>query len=166
MNAKLLVQDDELVKKFSFLLQDTIVKRAPAQELIDDADRLIYMFLANTNKKALRRIAERLIKDAISLYSNMKGVKIISGNDFVNVFASKQHDYGPYNIAKFGEVGIIVRLSDKTERLKHLISNNLKESNESIKDTLIDIANYTLILLLVMDNEWQVSCSHYVLKQI
>ncbi|MCY0865420.1 MAG: helix-turn-helix transcriptional regulator [Sulfobacillus sp.] len=33
----------------------------------------------------------------------------------------KQQDYGPGNINAFGELGLVVRLSDKIERLKHLL---------------------------------------------
>ena len=36
------------------------------------------------------------------------------------VFAKKQHDYGPGNISSFGEVGVLVRVSDKIARLKNL----------------------------------------------
>ena len=54
----------------------------------------------------------------------------------------KQRDYGPGNITAFGEVGVLVRLNDKIERLKHLIGNGLVPTNESLEDTWLDIVNY------------------------
>ena len=38
----------------------------------------------------------------------------------ITLFDKKQHDYGPQNISKFGMLGVLVRSSDKLERLIHL----------------------------------------------
>jgi hypothetical protein len=37
------------------------------------------------------------------------------------LMVKKRQDYGPGNINAFGELGVVVRLSDKMERLKHLL---------------------------------------------
>ena len=68
----------------------------------------------------------------------------------------KQQDYGSRNIAKFGTYGCIIRLSDKLERLAHLYRGNRKPraKNESIIDTLRDIANYANISLLCELGRW------------
>lgn len=42
--------------------------------------------------------------------------------------------------------GIVVRMSDKLARLGNLIQRPAKVSDESIKDTCIDLSNYCLIL--------------------
>ena len=39
----------------------------------------------------------------------------------IKTFDKKQHDYGPGNIAGFGEQGVLVRVSDKIARVKNLI---------------------------------------------
>ena len=70
------------------------------------------------------------------------------------VFKYKQYDYGPGNIAGFGEVGVLVRLNDKIERLKNLMLNNKEVNNESVYDTWLDIANYGLIGLMCKENLW------------
>ena len=78
-------------------------------------------------------------------------------DEIIDILIKKHNDYGPNNIAKApgGAVnGLAVRLHDKIERLNHLISNGKEPSNESIRDTFIDIANYGIIGLLVLDNKW------------
>jgi len=44
------------------------------------------------------------------------------------------------------EEGIIVRITDKLGRVVQLLKKDAKVSDESIHDTLIDLANYALLL--------------------
>lgn len=46
---------------------------------------------------------------------------------------------------EFGNTVILVRLMDKLERLKTLLSNPELENEESIEDTLKDLANYAIM---------------------
>lgn len=113
----------------------------------------------NKSQFSTKQISQ-VIGLAIMLYSkndDTKNAEII--NKCVNIFANKQHDYGPHNIARFSELGLVVRLADKVERLNNLIDK--QASNESIDDTYIDIINYCAILLLVINNEWFIPCTHY-----
>lgn len=71
------------------------------------------------------------------------------------LFDKKQHDYGPTNIAAFGEFGCIVRMSDKIRRLANLYSKHRKAKvRESVHDTLRDIANYAVISIMWLTNKW------------
>lgn len=45
------------------------------------------------------------------------------------------------------EEGILVRLSDKLARVSNLISKDPEVKSESIEDTILDIINYSAILL-------------------
>jgi S-adenosylmethionine hydrolase len=75
----------------------------------------------------------------------------------VNLLVKKHDDYGPTNIsdAPGGPLnGLSVRLHDKVARLNHLLSNNKQPKNEAIEDTFIDILNYAIIALLVIDGKW------------
>jgi hypothetical protein len=67
------------------------------------------------------------------------------------LLASKQHDYGHGNITAFGMKGVLVRLSDKVERLINLKSKKSKAQNESVIDTLRDIVGYCVIALMLND---------------
>lgn len=67
----------------------------------------------------------------------------------------KQLDYGPHNISKFGAYGCLLRMSDKLERLIHLMKNRRKRAtNESIQDSYRDLSNYAIIALMCEDNKW------------
>ena len=66
-----------------------------------------------------------------------------------DVVISKQKDYGKSNINAFGERGCLVRANDKMERLKHLSKENKDPTNESIDDSWLDLAGYSMIALLV-----------------
>ena len=68
------------------------------------------------------------------------------------LFDKKQHDYGPDNISKFGVVGVLVRSSDKIERLINL--QDKPEMNESIVDSWQDLSVYGAIARVVMENKW------------
>ena len=70
------------------------------------------------------------------------------------VMIAKQLDYGPGNISSWGEIGVAVRLTDKVERLRNLLMSGRKPENESIRDTALDIANYGLILMELLDKQW------------
>lgn len=66
----------------------------------------------------------------------------------------KQADYGPGNIADYGVLGVAVRINDKSQRLKNLLTKNRQPTNESMRDTFMDLANYGLIGLMLIDGDW------------
>ena len=69
----------------------------------------------------------------------------------------KHKDYGPTNISRSpgGPLnGLRVRMHDKTARLNHLLDNGAKPQNESLRDTFIDLMNYSAIALMVLDGTW------------
>lgn len=70
------------------------------------------------------------------------------------LFCSKHHDYGPNNIAAMGVDGIVSMLKSKVERLDRLHTQKVDPNNETLRDTVLDIADYGIILLLVMDGQW------------
>jgi hypothetical protein len=75
----------------------------------------------------------------------------------IDLLVQKHEDYGPANIsdAPGGPLnGLSVRLHDKIARLNHLLSNDKEPKNEAIEDTFIDILNYALIALLVIEGKW------------
>lgn len=67
------------------------------------------------------------------------------------VMYERGRKYGPGNIAEFGELGVLVRLSDKLARLK-----NSKDdfSDESVADTWLDVVGYGLIGLMIQKGLW------------
>lgn len=78
---------------------------------------------------------------------------IRAADEIVHTVIKKQNDYGPNNIRRspFGPIqGLAVRLYDKVARLANL-STGKKPSNESLRDTFVDIAGYGIIGLMILD---------------
>jgi hypothetical protein len=69
----------------------------------------------------------------------------------------KHKDYGPKNISGSpgGALnGLRVRIHDKLARINNLYDSGSTPENESLRDSFIDMANYAIIALLVLDDEW------------
>lgn len=72
----------------------------------------------------------------------------------------KHRDYGPSNIADApgGAInGLRVRMHDKMARINHLVDNQQEAVNEPLRDSFMDLANYAMIGLLVLDGKWPTS---------
>ena len=85
-------------------------------------------------------------------------------NEAREILLSKHADYGPLNIANApgGALnGLRVRMHDKTARINHLIDNAKYKNpeHESLRDSFLDLANYAMIALLVIDGNWPTSDS-------
>ena len=79
-------------------------------------------------------------------------------NELRSIMMKKQEDYGPLNIALApgGAMnGLRVRMYDKLARLNNLADKDATPNYESIEDTLIDLANYAIIGLLVQRGQWE-----------
>ena len=74
-----------------------------------------------------------------------------------SIYAKKNHDYGDSFHQTFLEEGYAmsrIRLSDKLNRFKSLTKKPVLDQqvkDESIRDTLIDLANYALMTVLEME---------------
>jgi hypothetical protein len=69
----------------------------------------------------------------------------------------KHKDYGPKNISESpgGPInGLRVRMHDKLARINNLYDSGVAPENESLRDSFIDMANYALIALLILDEKW------------
>lgn len=73
--------------------------------------------------------------------------------EMYSTYCKKNADYGnsfEKSIDKFGLVASAVRLSDKLERFSNLISNDAQVKDESVEDTLLDMANYAAMTVLYL----------------
>ena len=69
----------------------------------------------------------------------------------LDLFRRKNADYGDA-FATYGAVGVIVRMGDKISRLSSINTTNITLVNdESIKDTLIDLHNYSAMAIMLME---------------
>ena len=71
----------------------------------------------------------------------------------LELFAKKNVDYGDA-FTNYGPLGVIVRMGDKMQRLISVSKNGINfVSNESIRDTLIDLHNYAAMAIMLIDEE-------------
>lgn len=71
-----------------------------------------------------------------------------------DLYKRKNHDYGDsvgQTYQDFGLVSFVVRILDKINRLKSLCKKQQQVKDESIRDTLMDIANYCLLAIIEED---------------
>ena len=74
-----------------------------------------------------------------------------------NLLVRKHHDYGPKNIAHSpgGPLnGLRVRMWDKIARINNLLDSGVEPSNESLRDSFLDLLNYSAIAMMVLDGVW------------
>lgn len=63
-----------------------------------------------------------------------------------DTFERKNSDYGN-SFLDFGRIGLLVRLVDKLNRLSTLENKQIRVTTEQRVDTILDIYNYTIILM-------------------
>lgn len=90
------------------------------------------------------------------LSDNVKQFMDITDN-MTKTYVAKNHDYGDsfnQSLYKFGLTASIVRMNDKMNRLETLTSKKAEVKNESIEDTLLDLANYAIMTVMwLRDNK-------------
>lgn len=75
-------------------------------------------------------------------------------DEMVNLYERKNNDYGNSihdTYMKYGAVAYLVRMEDKINRVRSLTQSNNQKVDEKIKDTLIDLANYSILMLLELE---------------
>ena len=74
-------------------------------------------------------------------------------HEAANLFEKKNRDYGDA-FANYGPIGVIVRMGDKINRLSSVTNNGINlVKTESIRDTLIDLHNYSAMAIMLMDED-------------
>lgn len=74
--------------------------------------------------------------------------------ELTELYARKNHDYGDsfhITFQKWGLTMSAIRLGDKLQRLETLIRAESQVNDESIRDTLIDLANYSIMTVMELD---------------
>jgi hypothetical protein len=73
-----------------------------------------------------------------------------------DLYRRKNHDYGDSFHQSYLEDGLLmtkIRLGDKYSRFKKLIASEQTVKDESIEDTLIDLANYAIMTVMELERE-------------
>lgn len=67
------------------------------------------------------------------------------------IYEKKNHDYGDsfsQLFKKYGMAYSLIHMEEKLARIEQLSNNANKVEGESIKDSLLDLANYAILTLL------------------
>jgi len=86
--------------------------------------------------------------------------------EMLDTMERKNHDYAGWEEYKnftlveklwvcSVEQWVLVRMSDKFSRLSTLLNKEAKVKDETITDTLIDLANYSIILASYLKDKWE-----------
>ena len=78
-------------------------------------------------------------------------------DELKQLLIKKHLDYGPKNISESpgGPLnGLRVRMHDKLARINNLVDKGATPQYESLEDSFKDMANYSIIALLVLRNKW------------
>lgn len=74
-----------------------------------------------------------------------------------DTYEKKNADYGNSFGDMFAELGIVTavtRIGDKYNRIKNLVKNpTIKVKDESVIDTLLDMANYCIMTVIEIENQ-------------
>jgi hypothetical protein len=82
--------------------------------------------------------------------NRVEQMKLIQ-NEALQLFMKKNIDYGDA-FAKYGVIGVLMRIEDKLQRSMSITKNSVNLINdEGIRDTLIDLHNYAAMALMLLD---------------
>ena len=76
----------------------------------------------------------------VYIMDRLEQYKVVQ-KEALDLFKNKNNDYGD-SFAKFGPVGVIIRMGDKIGRLTNFSKSSIcLVESESMRDTLIDLHN-------------------------
>lgn len=118
-------------------------KKITPEEICKGLDAIrVNLEVLEENDKTLSNTSAHQFKDIV------KGM--------IETYVRKNHDYGnsfDKSLDKFGLVASVVRIGDKMNRIESLVQKEAMVQDESIRDTLLDMANYAIMTVMWMDNQ-------------
>ena len=82
--------------------------------------------------------------------NRVEQMKLIQ-KEALELFTKKNIDYGDA-FEKYGVIGVLMRIEDKLQRAMSISKNGVNLVNdEGIRDTLLDLHNYSARALMVLD---------------
>jgi len=83
----------------------------------------------------------------------------------LELFMKKNSDYGDA-FAKYGVIGVLMRMEDKLHRCMSITNKGVNLINdEGMRDTLIDLHNYSAMALMLLDEEHDTLCKQNAGKE-
>lgn len=153
---KLINEMHRIVKSIS----DTQVDKVLYNKAIEVDSRLsmLYDLIFNnstpsTSKDNTLQVSQN---EGISMAPNKSAYKFKELTDkMCETYIRKNHDYGnsfDKSLDKFGLVASAVRIGDKMNRIESLVQEKAMVQDESIRDTLLDMASYCVMTIMWLNN--------------
>jgi len=112
------------------------------EQIDNDTDTVDKVHL-NLNSKMVNSKIVNLVR-----VEQMKKIQ----NEALELFTKKNIDYGDA-FAKYGIIGVLIRMEDKLQRYLSITNNGVNLiNNENVRDTLIDLHNYSAMAIMLLDN--------------
>jgi hypothetical protein len=83
----------------------------------------------------------------------MKAIMLSKGNDYANEDRLSNFKLAGAICGLTPKQNCLSLIATKVARLGVLLSEKSKPNNESIEDSLVDMANYTLLLIMILEDE-------------
>lgn len=96
---------------------------------------------------------EDFINRLEELYKRNVDISRAKNSDYANLTDSFSNFRACETFGIGAAEGILVRMTDKLMRVSNLIKRDAKVKDESILDTLSDLANYSMILRMYIENK-------------
>lgn len=128
------------------------------QSLANKLEIIIESGLSNSKSIPLiKEVQETLIKLSASpkLPKNVEQFRNIT-TDLIKTYMAKNQDYDnsfEQSLDEFGLIASVVRVGDKMNRIKSLINKPAQVKEESIRDTLFDMANYAIMTIMWLNKQ-------------
>ena len=86
----------------------------------------------------------------VSIMNRVEQLKKIQ-EEALELFTKKNLDYGDA-FAKFGVIGVLMRIEDKIQRALSITKNGINlVDDETLRDTMIDLHNYSAMTMMLLD---------------
>ena len=157
------VDDDSYVKHFIKHFNEILEESKNQFEVLTDVEKENENTYTDYTEKPLEdAVIERMKREYPHTMSIFRQIQ----EDQHTLFAYKQDDYGPGNIAMNGNfmlslLALGVRMNDKTQRILHILNNKLLTdgdihdvNNESLEDSFQDLSVYGVIAQIVLAHKW------------
>ena len=133
----------QTIGDLAILANEVQYKKITPEEICKGLDAIrVNLEVLEENDKTLSNTSAHQFKDIV------KGM--------IETYVRKNHDYGnsfDKSLDKFGLVASVVRIGDKMNRIESLVQKKAMVQDESIRDTLLDMANYAIMTVMWMDNQ-------------
>ena len=97
-----------------------------------------------------KEVQEKFIEN---LFTEMKGILLSKGNDYANKDVLSNFKLAGDICGIGAKINCLSLIATKVARLGVLLNSDSAPNNESIQDSVIDLANYSILLSMIIEDE-------------